>query len=75
MTGAQSEVVAKIKMVAPLATHVHCSLHREALVTKRCPAELKTVLNEAVKTVNFIKSRALNSRLFAVYVKKKGLRP
>lgn len=64
MTGAHSGLVTKIKKEAPEAQHIHCSLHREALVTKRCPAQLKTVLNEAVKTVNFIKSRALNSRLF-----------
>lgn len=56
--------VTKIQQVSPKAKFVHYSLHREALVTKRCPADLKTVLNEAVKTINFIKARALNSQLF-----------
>lgn len=64
MTEVQSGVVSKVKREAPLAQHIHCSLYRQALVTKRCPADLKSVLNDAVKTVNFIKSRALNSHLF-----------
>lgn len=64
MAGVHKGVVTQVQQVSPKAKFIHCSLHREALVTKRCPAELKTVLNEAVKTVNFIKSRALNSRLF-----------
>jgi hypothetical protein len=29
------------------------------------PAKMKTVLDEAVKIVNFIKARPLNSRLFS----------
>lgn len=64
MVGANSGVVKLIKREAPLAQHVHCSIHREVLITKRCPADLKVVLDETVKVVNFIKGRALNSRLF-----------
>lgn len=58
------ELYQKFKKEASLGQYVHCSLHREALVAKGSPADLKTVQNEAVKTVNFIKSRALNCRLF-----------
>lgn len=42
----------------------HCMIHREALVAKALPENLQIVLNEAVKAVNFIKSRPLQSRLF-----------
>lgn len=64
MAGVHKGVVTQVQKISPKAKFIHCSLHREALVTKRCPLELKSVLNEAVKTVNFIKARALNSRLF-----------
>jgi hypothetical protein len=66
MTGKHSGVVAQIKEVATDAKSVHCSIHREALAAKKIPAILKTVLTEAVKVVNFIKSRAKNSRLFSI---------
>lgn len=39
-------------------------IHRQALVCKSIPEELSTTLSAAVKIVNFIKSRATNSRLF-----------
>ena len=42
----------------------HCFLHREALVAKTLGLELKGVLDEVVKMVNFIKSRPLKSRIF-----------
>uniref|UniRef100_A0A3B1IGP9 Uncharacterized protein n=1 Tax=Astyanax mexicanus TaxID=7994 RepID=A0A3B1IGP9_ASTMX len=66
MMGQRSGVIASVKAVAPLATSVHCSLHREALAAKRMSRDLKIVLDEAVKIVNFIKSRPLQSRLFRV---------
>ena len=72
MTGKHSGVVAKIKEVAPDVKFVHCSIHREALATRNMPQPLKTVLNESVKIVNFIKARALNSRLFSVLCNEMG---
>jgi len=39
-------------------------LHREALVSKKISIELNKVLSESVKIMNFIKSGALNGRLF-----------
>ncbi|XP_054276637.1 zinc finger BED domain-containing protein 5-like [Macrosteles quadrilineatus] len=66
MVGRHSGVVARVKQVATQATFTHCCLHREALVSKNCPESLKKVLSQAVKTVNFIKARALHSRLFAI---------
>ena len=43
----------------------HCMIHREALAAKSLPENLQIVLNQAVKVVNFIKSRPLRSRIFA----------
>ena len=37
----------------------HCFMSREALVAKTMGKELAVVLNEIIKTVNFIKSRPL----------------
>jgi hypothetical protein len=72
MTGKHSGFVAHIKEVAPDAKFVHCSIHRQALAARKMPAILKTVLTEAVKAVNLIKSRATNSRLFSIVCNEMG---
>ncbi|XP_076019068.1 LOW QUALITY PROTEIN: zinc finger BED domain-containing protein 5-like [Genypterus blacodes] len=64
MTGPHSGVAARIPEVAPEMRWTHCNIHREALAVKKTPDELKSVLDTAVKTVNFIKSRPMHSRLF-----------
>ena len=51
-----------------IATHYF--LHREALVAKTVPDDLKKVLDTSVKMVNFIKLRPLNSRLFQILCKE-----
>lgn len=48
-----------MKAVAPQVKAIHCSIHREALATKKMSAELKTVLDEAVRAVSFIKIHGL----------------
>ena len=35
----------------------HCFLHREALISKTLPSELKEVLDEVVRMINFVKTR------------------
>lgn len=69
MTEKYKGVVTKVKSVAPNCTFIHCSIHWEALAAKRMPENFKTVLNEVV---NFIKSRALNSRLFSKLCSEMG---
>ena len=39
-------------------------IHREALASKTLPDELQSVLKSVIEVVNFIKSSALNTRLF-----------
>ena len=64
MTGRKSGVVARIKAVNPKVKSVHCMLHRQALASKGMEPDLHFVLSTAVTAVNFVKSRALQSRLF-----------
>ncbi|XP_060780911.1 zinc finger BED domain-containing protein 5-like [Neoarius graeffei] len=66
MTGRHSGLVKQVQAVAPAVVWKHCIIHRQALVTKKMPKELRAVLDEAVKIVNLIKSRAMNARLFSV---------
>jgi hypothetical protein len=45
---------------------INCIIYREALESRDLEPKLHSVLQEAVKVVNFVKARPLNSRLFAV---------
>ena len=53
-----------LNSVGPI-TFTHSIIHREALAAKKISAELSVVLQDAVKIINYIKSRALNSCLFS----------
>ncbi|XP_063302509.1 zinc finger BED domain-containing protein 5-like [Pelobates fuscus] len=72
MCGKKSGVVTRILKLSPNASWTHCSLHREALVCKNMGEDLKNVLNTAVKIVNFIKSKPLQSRLFEKLCEEMG---
>ena len=48
----------------------HCIIHRQALMVKTMPDELSHILDKLIKTLNFIKAKALNSRLFAELCKE-----
>ncbi|XP_042221384.1 protein ZBED8-like [Homarus americanus] len=64
MLGSRSGFVNKVKKKSPSVVVTHCVIHREALASKTLPAEMRDVMNLAIKVVNFIKTGALNSRLF-----------
>uniref|UniRef100_A0A3Q2PQY9 Uncharacterized protein n=1 Tax=Fundulus heteroclitus TaxID=8078 RepID=A0A3Q2PQY9_FUNHE len=72
MRGRHSGLVKKVQEVAPTAIWTHCIIHRQALATKRMAQELRTVLEEAVKIVNVIKSHAMNPRLFFILCNEMG---
>ncbi|KAK4876614.1 hypothetical protein RN001_009120 [Aquatica leii] len=72
MSGHLSGLGARIKKVAPECQSTHCVIHREALASKGMPANLKSVLTDSVKVINFIKARALNSRLFSLMCEDMG---
>jgi len=64
MVGATAGAVAKIKEKSKEIRSSHCILHRHALAMKTMPFSLKNVMDDAIKIINFIKSRPLKSRLF-----------
>ena len=51
-------------------TFTHCMIHRKVLATKKIDEELSAVLEDSVKIINYIKSRALNTSLFKNCAKK-----
>jgi hypothetical protein len=72
LTGKHSGVVSEVKEVAPDMNWVHCFIRREALDFKGMPPEFKTVLDNAVKLINYIKAHPLNNRLFSVLCDEMG---
>ena len=64
MLGAKSGFQTLVKNKAPNLVTTHCFIHREALDSKTLPDALKCVFDVVIKSVNYIKSSALNNRLF-----------
>ena len=66
MLGKNVGFQAKVKFLnsGPI-TYTHCVIHREALAARKISVKLCVVLQDAVKIIKHIKSRALNSRLFS----------
>uniref|UniRef100_A0A673H3J0 DUF4371 domain-containing protein n=1 Tax=Sinocyclocheilus rhinocerous TaxID=307959 RepID=A0A673H3J0_9TELE len=64
MTGRIKGLIAHIRQKNPDILWTHCVIHREARASKKMSPDLNSVLNDAVKAINFIKSRPLNARLF-----------
>ena len=65
MIGCHSGATVKIREVANQDLLItHCILHREHLSSKKMSPELNNVIKDAVKIVNYIRGRALHSRLF-----------
>jgi hypothetical protein len=74
MTGRSKGFVSRVKQDFPNVGSTHCFIHREALVAKTIPAELKSVLDSVVKMVNYVKSRALKIRLLKQTCQEAGSR-
>ena len=72
MTGKLRGLVSRVQSIVPQVKATHCCIHREQLAVKHMPTCLKTVLEEAVKIVNFIKGKALNTRLFTALCEEMG---
>ena len=72
MTGRHSGVVICAQAVAPDATWVHYSIHREALAAKGMPDSLKDILDNTVKIVKFVRAKPLSSRLFSILCNDMG---
>ena len=63
---------AKVLSIASHVKFTRCIIHREALASKTLEPELNNVLQTAIKIVNFIKSRPLNTRLFILLCQEMG---
>ncbi|XP_076144513.1 zinc finger BED domain-containing protein 5-like [Alosa pseudoharengus] len=64
MVGRYRGFATLLKHQVPHVLTVHCVLHRHNLVAKNISDSLHQSLNVAVKSINKIKSHALNDRLF-----------
>ena len=64
MLGRNSGFQALVTEVSPDVIANHCMIHREALAAKTLPGPLNNVFKDVVKVVNYVKSSALNTRLF-----------
>jgi len=57
MSGMLTGFIERIKESIPSVTWYHCCRHGKALLAKDITRKTKTVFNEAVKMVNYIKSK------------------
>ena len=64
MIGRRKGFVAHVKKVNPSVQVIHCMLHRENLASRELSETLHRVMKDVIEIVNFVKARALNSRLF-----------
>jgi hypothetical protein len=64
MFGSIRGFASPVKKKNPDVFTTHCFVYRELLVSKTLGDEMKEVLNDATKMVNFIKHRTVHSRMF-----------
>lgn len=64
MVGSIKGFITLAKQIIINIIHTQCFLHREALIAKTLPQELKALLDQTITMVNYIKSRPLKSRIF-----------
>ncbi|XP_076352725.1 protein FAM200C-like [Tachypleus tridentatus] len=72
MLGNRSGFAALMRKEVPNLKITHCFLHRHSLSAKDIAPDLKKTLDICVKVVNFIRSRALNHRLFQSLCEEMG---
>ena len=75
MLGSKSGFQSGVKKLAPQANGIHCMIHRYALASKTLPASLQEVLESVIKIVNYVKTQALNTRLFKELCKDMNANP
>lgn len=72
MLGNTSGFATLVKKEIPNVMVTHCFLHRHALASRTLPGFLKDVMSTCIKIINFIRSRALNHRLFKILCQEMG---
>ncbi|XP_066450060.1 SCAN domain-containing protein 3-like [Eleutherodactylus coqui] len=64
MLGCRSGFQRLVQNESPKAIGTHCMIHRQILATRTLPQDLQEVMKSIITCVNFVKSSALNSRVF-----------
>ena len=64
MLGTKSGLQTLARNISPEVIIVQCMIHRQAFALKTLPEPLHNVPKEVIKTVNYVKGRALNTRIF-----------
>jgi hypothetical protein len=59
-------------MISTRSYTTHCMTHYESLVMKELYPELSEVMNTVIRSVNYIKTCPLKSRLFAEMCEEMG---
>lgn len=72
LTGSKKGFRVKVNEISPNILFTHCMIHREALAAKKLEPFVNEVLQNAISIINFIKSKALNSRLFTILCNEMG---
>ena len=65
MIGANSGLISLVKQKNPTSQGTHCMIYKAALVSKTIPKRLHEHMSVVIKVVNYVKSSALNTRLFS----------
>ena len=65
MIGANSGLISLVKQKNPAIQGTHYMIHKAALVSKTIPKRLHEHMSVIIKVVNYVKSSALNTRLFS----------
>ena len=65
MIDANSGLISLVKQKNPAVQGTHCMIHKAALVSKTIPKRLHEHMSVVIKVVNYVKSSALNTRLFS----------
>ena len=65
MIGANSGLISLVKQKNTAIQGTHCMIHKAALVSKTIPKRLHEHMSVVIKVVNYVKSSALNTRLFS----------
>jgi hypothetical protein len=66
LTGHKKGFQAEVRQIGSRMNFIYCIIHREALASHDLEPKFHSELQEAVKVVNFVKTRLLNCCLFSV---------
>ena len=64
MLGAKSGFQTLVRNLSTKVITVHCMIHRQVLASITLPEPLHNIHKEVIKTVNYVKCGALNTRIF-----------